>query len=146
MVAPLSVTPDSMQLGGVVPILRVADLQASIDYHVDVLGFALQWRHLHFIASVKQGRCELFLAAGDQGHAGSWVWIGVDDAEATCEHFRARGARIRHPPTNFPWALEMQLEDPDGNVLRIGSHPKDAPFGEWLDRNGRRWPADGPPG
>jgi hypothetical protein len=33
------------------------------------------------------------------------------------------------PPTNFPWALEMQVEDPDGNVLRIGSEPKtDRPF------------------
>jgi hypothetical protein len=28
------------------------------------------------------------------------------------------------PPTNFPWALEMQVKDPDGNVLRIGSEPK----------------------
>ena len=28
------------------------------------------------------------------------------------------------PPTTFPWALEMQIEDPDGNVLRIGSDPK----------------------
>jgi hypothetical protein len=28
------------------------------------------------------------------------------------------------PPTNFPWALEMHVEDPDGNVLRLGSEPK----------------------
>ena len=28
------------------------------------------------------------------------------------------------PPTNFPWALEMQIEDPDGNVLRFGSEPE----------------------
>jgi hypothetical protein len=27
-------------------------------------------------------------------------------------------------PTKYPWALEMQLEDPDGNVLRIGSERK----------------------
>lgn len=34
----------------------------------------------------------------------------------------------------------MQVEDPDGNVLRIGSHQKsDQPFGEWLDMRGDRW-------
>jgi len=47
---------------------------------------------------------------------------------------------VRHPPTNYPWALEMQVEDPDGNVLRIGSEPKAGePYGEWLDMNGVRW-------
>lgn len=114
--APLSVNPDPIQLGGVVPILRVADLQASIDYYVGVLGFALQWRYRDFVASVKQGRCELYLSAGDQGHPG-----------------------IRLPPTNFPWALETQIEDPDGNILRIASDPEDGPYGEWLDMDGRSW-------
>jgi hypothetical protein len=34
----------------------------------------------------------------------------------------------------------MQLEDPDGNVLRMGSDRKDdQPIGEWLDMQGRRW-------
>ena len=35
-----------------------------------------------------------------------------------------RGAPIRLPPTNFSWALEIQVEDPDGNVLRFGSEPR----------------------
>ncbi len=35
-----------------------------------------------------------------------------------------RGVGIRLPPTNYSWALEMQVEDPDGNVLRLGSEPK----------------------
>lgn len=33
------------------------------------------------------------------------------------------GVPVRMPPTNYPWALEMHLEDPDGNVLRLGSEP-----------------------
>lgn len=45
-----------------------------------------------------------------------------------------KGAKIRHPPANYPWAYEMQVEDPDGNVLRFGSEPiADQPFSEWLD-------------
>ncbi len=54
---------------------------------------------------------------------------------------RARGGKIRHPATNYSWALEMQVEDPDGNVLRFGSDPiKGRPFGEFPDMHGRLWP------
>ena len=56
------------------------------------------------------------------------------------KEYKAKGARIRHPPTNYEWACEMQVEDPDGNILRIGSDPKEnQPVGEWLDMRGRRW-------
>jgi predicted enzyme related to lactoylglutathione lyase len=37
---------------------------------------------------------------------------------------KARGVKILLEPTNFPWALEFQVEDPDGNVLRFGSEPE----------------------
>ncbi|MGH7176551.1 MAG: hypothetical protein ACREJC_04140 [Tepidisphaeraceae bacterium] len=31
-------------------------------------------------------------------------------------------AIIRQPPTNFPWGLrEMNVQDPDGHRLRMGS-------------------------
>ena len=44
--------------------------------------------------------------------------------------------------TNYSWAYEMQVEDLDGNVLRIGSEPKaDRPFGGWLDMHGDAWVA-----
>jgi hypothetical protein len=34
----------------------------------------------------------------------------------------------------------MQGEDPDGNVLRLGSDTKsNEPAGEWLDMQGNRW-------
>ncbi|HSH17195.1 MAG TPA: VOC family protein [Verrucomicrobiae bacterium] len=39
------------------------------------------------------------------------------------DELTARGVAIRHPPTNYPWALEMHVEDPDGNVIRFGSDP-----------------------
>ena len=39
--------------------------------------------------------------------------------------------KIRLPPTNYFWALEMHTEDPDGNVLRLGSDPlSDQPFSD----------------
>ncbi len=126
------------------PIFRVGSLDASVAYYVDVLGFRVDWGD-RFFSSVTRGRCTLFLSEGDQGHPGGWVWIGVGDAAALHEELLAKGARVRHPPTNYAWALEMQVEDLDGNVLRFGSDPVEGrPFGEWLDAKGVRWaPVDG---
>jgi catechol 2,3-dioxygenase-like lactoylglutathione lyase family enzyme len=121
------------------PILRVGNVTDSIDYYVRVLGFKIDFQTPGFV-SVSRGRCGLFLCEGDQGHPGSWVWIDGKDVEALHEEYQAAGAKIRNPPTNYSWALEMQVEDPDGNVLRFGSDPKkDEPLGDWLDMNGVRW-------
>ncbi len=129
---------------GVTPILSVRNLEASIDHYVRVLGFALDWQHPGIFASVSRGRCHVFLCEGDQGHAGTWVWIGVSDAEALFAEYEKSGAKIRQGPTNHTWALEIQVEDLDGHVIRFGSDSKpDRPLGPWLDMHGRKW--DKPP-
>jgi predicted enzyme related to lactoylglutathione lyase len=132
--------PSAVAFEGVNPILRVEDLTAAVDHYVRVLGFKLDWQGPGSFASVSRGRCHVFLCQGDQGHPGTWVWIGVEDADALLEEYRGKGAKIRHQPTNYPWAYEMQVEDIDANVLRPGSQPKEnQPQGEWLDMHGRRW-------
>jgi len=125
--------------------LRVKNAAASIQYYVKILAFKKDWQFPEgespFFASVSRGRCHIFLSEGDQGNPGAWVWIGVEDAVALLNEYRRSGAKIRHPPTNYSWAYEMQVEDLDGNVLRLGSEPKkDQPIGEWLDMNGKVWP------
>ncbi len=120
------------------PILPVADLARSVDYYVNALGFKLDFHES--IASVSRGRCALFLVEGDQGNPGAWVWIGVHDVDAIHREYVTAGAKIRQPPTNFAWAYEMQVEDLDGNVLRIGCEPKPKqPFGPWRDMRGDLW-------
>jgi hypothetical protein len=132
------------EFGGATPIFRVANLAASIDYYVNALAFTLDWGGEGVFASVSRDRCRIFLSVGDQGNPGAWAWVGVADAGAVHDQLSARGARIRNPPTNFEWAYEMQVEDLDGNVIRIGSDSrKDVPFGPWRDMNGRLWQDDG---
>ena len=136
-----TVTPSkpAIAFGGVTPVLRVHNLESSRDHYTRVLGFRVDFETPGFV-SVTRGKCCLFLCEGDQGHPGSWVWIDGVEVEKVYEEFVASGAKIRHPPTNYFWALEMQVEDLDGNILRIGSDPKkDEPYGEWLDMNGVRW-------
>jgi len=129
----------ALVFGGVTPVLRVSDVQASREYYVRALGFQVNFETEDFI-SVSRGNCCLFLCQGDQGHPGSWVWIDGKDVDAVYEEYKTSGAKIRHPPTNYSWALEMQVEDLDGNVLRLGSDPRAGEAdGEWLDMYGNRW-------
>jgi catechol 2,3-dioxygenase-like lactoylglutathione lyase family enzyme len=124
---------------GMNPILRVKDVQASVNYYTRVLGFKVDFQ-TEIFASVSRDQCHLFLSEGDQGHFGSWVYIGVEDVEALLKEYQKSGAKVRHLPTNYSWAREMQVEDPDGNVLRMGSEPLEGqPIGEWLDMNGATW-------
>ncbi len=111
------------------PILRVENMATALRFYVDVLGFEnASWGTDDFSSINRDGQ-GIYLCRGGQGQGRAWVWIGVEDVEKLYEEYKARGVTIRMPPTNFPWALEMQIEDPDGNVLRMGSERKvDRPF------------------
>ena len=119
---------------GSAPILKVTDMSISLRYYVEVLGFQnADWGTDDF-TSVNRDGAGIYLCRGGQGQPGTWVWIGVEDVEALYEEYQASGAKIRHPPANYPWALEMKVHDPDGHVLRFGSEPKsDLPFAAWSD-------------
>jgi predicted enzyme related to lactoylglutathione lyase len=105
------------------PILRVEDMERSLHFYVDQLGFKnADWGSPDF-TSVNRDRAGIYLCRGGQGRGGAWVWIGVEDATKLHGELQARGVAIRTPLTNHPWALEFQVEDPDGNVLRFGSEP-----------------------
>jgi hypothetical protein len=76
----------------------------------------------------------------NQSQPRMWVWIGVQDVRTLYQQYVTSGAKIRNPPENFEWALEMQIEDLDGNVLRIASDPeREKPLGVWLDADRVRW-------
>jgi len=109
---------------GSTPILRVENMPVALAFYISKLGFKnVEWGNDEF-TSISRDRACLFLCVGDQGRGAAWVWIGVEDAEKLHEELKARGVKIRMPPTNFPWALELHVEDPDSNVLRLGSDPK----------------------
>ena len=110
------------------PILHVKDMKASIDYYEQVLGFKkAEWGDT--FTAVGRDDWGIYLCEGAQGQPGTWVWIGVYDVDALYQEFKEKGAKIVLPPTNYPHALEMRIEDPDGHVLRFGSgRREDKPF------------------
>ncbi|MEZ5353171.1 MAG: glyoxalase superfamily protein [Bryobacteraceae bacterium] len=105
------------------PILRVEDMDAALRFYVDKLGFQnAPWGNADFTC-ITRGGASIYLCQKGQGRGAAWAWVGVSDARRLHEELLAAGVEIKLEPTNFPWALEIQVADPDGNVLRFGSEP-----------------------
>ena len=112
------------QFSGLSPILNVSSIPTSIDYYVNVLGFQKDWDwgDPPTFASVSRDDVCIFLCQGAQGQPGTWISIFVADVDALFTEYKAKGAKIRQAPTNFSWGMrEMNIEDPDGHRLRVGS-------------------------
>jgi len=108
------------------PILPVRDIKVSLDYYVKALGFEkADWvtDNSNFALVLRDG-FGIYLSEDREQHSRATVWIGAENIEPIYEEYVANGATIRKPPTNYSWAYEMVVEDPDGHVLRIGSEPK----------------------
>ena len=108
----------------IIPILNVKDFAASMDYYINKLGFTKKrdWGTPPTFGCVERGKAALFFCQGAQGQRGNWMSIFLDDVDALHEEYKASGAIIRQAPINMPWGTrEMNIEDLDGNRLRMGS-------------------------
>lgn len=117
-----------------IPVLAVANVQASIDFYCDKLGFQSDWSgggETPQIASVSRGGHAIMLQCREPLTSGC-VWIGLEGFESLWKRIRADGTiAVVERPTNQPWALEMKIEDPDGNILWFGTEPLEGvPFGQ----------------
>ncbi|MFC4329293.1 glyoxalase superfamily protein [Streptomyces andamanensis] len=103
----------------VTPILRVGDAAAAVAWY-ERLGFAQQSEHrfepgLPAFVEVARGRVRLFLSEHEgDARPDTLVYLRVRDVEAVAAEF---GVRV----DDAPWAREIELRDPDGNRLRIGT-------------------------
>ncbi len=113
------------QVECIIPVLPVRDLARSIRFYTQTLGFQLDWGGAagDTICSVSRDGCRIMLAQDFGAALPAWVWIGLENA-LLFDEFAKRGATVKQPPRNFSWAYEMKLEDPDGNILWLGTEPR----------------------
>ena len=104
----------------VAPFLRVADAEASAEWYAR-LGFTIAWRtraqpHLPLFVAIESGDALIFLSehTGD-AHPDSLVYVYVDDVDAVAAEFGTE------PQLTYYGLREIELTDPDGNRLRIGT-------------------------
>lgn len=108
----------------VAPVLPVADVVRSVAWY-ERLGFAAVATYDGYAILACQG-AELHLREVDEpaadAESASGAYLRVTDADATFAHWSAMGAPALSPPTDQPYGVrEFATEDPDGNLLRVGS-------------------------
>ncbi|MCF7689196.1 MAG: VOC family protein [Cephaloticoccus sp.] len=110
-----------------IPVLPVSNLQRSLRYYNEVLGFGTDWCG-EVVGSVSRDGHAVMLSQALSETTRNWVWIGLHDA-TLFDEWRSRGVKVKQEPQNHEWAYEMKFEDPDGNVLWLGTEPReDLPF------------------
>ncbi len=107
----------------IIPILRVEDAEVAIKWY-ELLGFDARWRHRFepdypAFVEVCRGPMKVFLSE-HEGDAGGTavIYLRVHDVAEIAAEFGMT-------PETAPWAREIELRDPDGNRLRIGTPRED---------------------
>ena len=119
-------------------MLRVGDLQRSIDFYTETIGMDLlrttdrpdQKYTLAFVGfggGNKNGEAELELTYNygeseyDLGTAYGHIALGVDSVAGTCERIRAAGGKVtREPgPVKGGTTVIAFVEDPDGYKVEL---------------------------
>ena len=115
-----------MTIENTIPVLPVSDLKQSIRFYTGTLGFTLDWSGV-IVCGVSRDGHAIMLWEESHPPTPTRVWIGLQD-HSLFDEYRSRGVKVHQEPRNEPWAYEMKFEDPDGNILWLGTETrKDLP-------------------
>jgi len=111
---------------------QVKDVQRSIRFYTQTLGFNLDMQNLPAFGQVSIGGLKLVLsgpgASGSRpmpngGHQepGGWnrVILHVEDLPARVAHLKEAGLHFRNEMEAGPGGKQIQIEDPDGNPIEL---------------------------
>jgi predicted enzyme related to lactoylglutathione lyase len=125
------------RLTGSSAVLLVADIERSVAYYRDRLGFACEvyGDPPDFIVATRD-EVKILMAHCEEPEriVANWrivpnvwnVFIGVDDVEAIYEEVQRRGAEIDYTLYNAPSGFrEFGVQDPDAHDIAIGQPIED---------------------
>lgn len=116
--------------------LTVKDLQKSLDWYQDVVGFTVDRKHERegklMAASLKAG--EIRLLIGQDDGAKGWdrvkgegfsLHITTDqNIDELANRIKAQGGSLLSEPADMPWGPRVfRVQDPDGFKITISSVP-----------------------
>ncbi len=110
----------------------VDDVQASIDFYAQHLGFEVRTSAAPAFADVTRGSLRLLLSGpassagrpmpdGATPGPGGWnrIHLIVGDLAAEVERLRAAGLPFRNDIVTGPGGSQILLQDPSGNVIEL---------------------------
>ena len=103
------------------PVLLVADIDRSVDFYVNQLGFSNPWRYDEdgkaLVAQVERRGCELILSSQWPDKVGNglmFISLDLEVLNALRTELEARGVDVK----DGQWGYRlMVVADPDGNEL-----------------------------
>lgn len=111
---------------------QVKDVQRSISFYTETLGFNLDRKMLPAFGQVSTGNLKLILSGpgasgsrplpdGRAQEPGGWnrVVLLVKDLPARIGELKKQGVRFRNEMEAGPGGRQIQLEDPDGNPIEL---------------------------
>src|SRR5262245_11492153 len=116
---------------------QVTDVDRSIVFYTQTLGFALEAHVGTAFASVARGKLRLILGGpgssgarpmpdGRKQSPGGWnrILIYVDDLDEDINRLKEQGVPFRNDIEAGPGGRQIQIEDPDGNPIELHEAPK----------------------
>ena len=124
---------ETLRLRTVEPIFTVDDLERSVRFYTDMLGFVVDERFTGDNGTLqgvmlKAGVCRLGLSQDDwakgrdrQKGVAVRIWcVTVQDVDALAAQVKAAGHTLAEDPTDQPWGgRSFAVDDPDGFHLTI---------------------------
>jgi lactoylglutathione lyase len=126
--------PESFRARSVSASLTVKDVEKSLAWYRDVVGFTLDQRHERdgklMAASIKAGDVRLLLGQDDgkkgwdrtKGEGFSLQFTTSQNVDELASRVKAHGVTLDTEPTDMPWGARVfRFHDPDGFKLVISS-------------------------
>ena len=111
---------------------QVKDVQRSIAFYTQTLGFNLDHQNLPAFGQVSISNLKLILSGpgasgsrpmpdGRQQEPGGWnrIVLQVEDLSALIANLKEKGATFRNEMEVGPGGKQIQVEDPDGNPIEL---------------------------
>jgi len=111
---------------------QVKDVQRSIAFYTQMLGFNLDFQNLPAFGQVSTGNLKLILSGpgasgsrplpgGRQQEPGGWnrIVLQVEDLPARIADLKQKGVTFRNEMEGGPGGKQIQIEDPDGNPIEL---------------------------
>ena len=115
------------------PQLLVTDLENSISFYTEKLGFELEFRYEDFYAGIIKDGCSIHLKCGiapielqknKKENMDLDIVFSVDNVEELYKQMQEKAIEIVQPLCERPYGKEFYISDPDGYIFAFLEEPE----------------------
>ena len=114
------------KITGMSPQFLVADLERSIEFYTQKLGFEVYFGYEDFYAGIRRDGHSIHLKLGKltqeermsrRNNEHLDITFSVEGVDALYEDFKMQSVEVTQQPRDMPYGREFYVSDPDGYIL-----------------------------